>query len=74
VFGPDTPQPVGLAPASLWTTVDPQARNLLASGVPGTPNHRLAAQVNRGMPSAVVVFPRAKCGHNGPNQAGTGVG
>ena len=37
VFGSDTPQPVGFAPYSLWTTVDPQVRKLLASGVPGNP-------------------------------------
>ena len=35
-----------LGARSLWTTVDPQARKLLASRVPGNPNHRLAAQAN----------------------------
>jgi len=38
VFRADTPQSVDIAPASLWTTVDPQAREALASMVPGNPN------------------------------------
>ena len=61
VFGSDTPQPVDFAPSSMWTTVDPQARKLLASGVPGNPHHRLAAQANhrdaqrsRGVPARQV--------------------
>ena len=72
VFGSDTPQPVGFAPNSLWTTVDPQVRKLLASGVPGNPIIGWPHRPITGLPSAVAVFGRDKCGHNGSNQAGTG--
>ena len=68
VFGSDTPQPVGITPCSLWTTVDPQARKLLASGFPGIPHHRLAAQANHRDAQRSRGVRRDKCGHNGPNR------
>jgi hypothetical protein len=55
----------GFCPCCLWTTVDPQARKLLASGVPGSPDHRLAQANHRGAQRSRGVR-RDKCGHNGP--------
>ena len=69
VFGSDTPLAGDIAPASLWTTVDPQARKLLASMVPGNPNStdRPSWPIS-GIPIAVAIFGRGNCGHKGPNR------
>ena len=64
----------GYCLGSLWTTVDPQAREALASMVPGNPNStdRPSWPVS-GFPTAVTIFERGNCGHKGPKQAVTGV-
>ena len=68
-FRSDTPKPGDIARGSLWTTVDPRARELLASMVPGSPNStdRPSWPVS-GFPIAVTIFRARNCGHKGPNR------